>query len=211
MATATKSKRADTNGRATVIEVAELPIISFNMRFRGITPLILDRFPERAAEAIEDSQTGAGRAPRTARDPEAEFQDAIYYMPDQTSYGFPGTGIKKAIKAAAMRMTGGEQKGTVVVAAFNVVAAEGRGLVPLIADDPLMRRDHVVRQGKGNIVYRPEFWPWSMDVPITLYLPSLSLPEFVQLARMAGFGIGLGNWRPEKGGSSGTFEVEIHE
>lgn len=199
---------APTKEEVQRIVVDDLPTVAFTMRLVGQTPLITNRFGESAIEKLEGGQTGKGKAPKVAREPEAEFEEGIYRLPDG-SCGIPASAVRKAIASAAMRMTGGEQKGTVVLASFTIQTGDGRGYLAIEGPAPRMRRDHVVRMGKGNLAYRPEFWPWAINVPVTLYLPNLSVPEFIQLVRMAGFGIGLGNWRPEKKGDFGTFDVEI--
>lgn len=196
MATATLDK--PTNG-AKPIEIPELRITRFQMKIVGRTPLITNRFGETAIAAIEKTQTKAPRGAHDAKDIEAEFQEGLYLLPDG-GFGFPATGVKRAIADAAIRMT--EHKGTIVRAAFNIEA----DLLPIVGSDPVMRTDHV--GGPGKVRYRPMFWPWSMTVPVGLVESVISLGEFLNIARMAGFGIGIGNWRPEKNGTFGTFDLE---
>lgn len=176
---------------------------AFEMRIRGLTPLIPNRFGETAIEKLEERQAKSGsRAKLDPRNPEAEFRDGIY-LDDEGRHCFPGAGIKKAIVTGAMRAT--EIKGTEARVAFAIPA----DLIPIIGPEPRMRRDHVVRAGSGNIAYRPEYSPWEMTFPVRLYEPVMSLTEFLHAVTMAGFGVGIGNWRPEKNGPFGTFEVAL--
>jgi len=191
----------DKTGR---IEIPDFPVVNFTVRIVGRTPLIANRFGESAIAKLEGSQQKKAAHRLDARDPEQEFEEGRYRMSDGRD-GFPAASIKKAIKAAAVRMT--ELKGTEVVAAFNIEATDN-GLLAIDGPAPKMRTDHVVRVGRGNVAYRPEYWPWAIDVPVSLFTPTLGVAEFLNLLRNAGFGIGVGNWRPEKGGSSGTFDID---
>ena len=121
--------------------------------------------------------------------------------------GFPAAGIKKAMVAAAMRVT--EAKGTWVRAVLNVEGEQGTGLVAIDSPAPKMRTDHVVQAGRGNLRYRPAFFPWKMLVPITFNTDQITANNVVNLLQQAGFSIGIGDWRPEKNGQFGTFEVVV--
>lgn len=186
------------------VEIPDFPVVNFTVRIVGRTPLIANRFGESAIAKLEDSQQRKAKHKLDARDPEAEFEEGRYRLPDGRD-AFPAASIKKAVKSAAIRMT--ELKGTEVLAAFNIEALDS-GLLPIDSAPPKMRTDHVVRVGRGGVAYRPEYWPWAIDIPVSLFTPTLGVAEFLNLLRNAGFGIGLGNWRPEKGGSSGTFDID---
>lgn len=195
---------APSNGVAQKIEIPDLPLLSFTIRIIGKTPLIACRFSEDAIAKLEADQQKKAKHKLDARDPEREFEQSRYRLPDGQD-GFPALGILKSIKAAAMRMT--ELKGTEVLAALSIDVEE-HGLLAIDAPAPKMRTDHVVRVGRGNVAYRAQYWPWSITIPVTVFTPSLSPAEAINLIRNAGFGIGIGNWRPEKGGYSGKFDID---
>lgn len=182
------------------IEIPAPRFTRFSMTIKGATPLITDNFSESAKDKLRRSQGGEELGKNDPRDPEREFEDSIYLLPDG-GYGFPATGLKKAIKNAAIRLS--EHKGTEVIAAFSIEA----DLLRIDAGKPKRRDDHVVRNGKGNMAYRAEFWPWSMTVPVRLYEPALSVMEFLRLVQDAGSGIGIGNWRAERNGNFGLWDL----
>ncbi len=199
MAIATPVSR---NGKERTIEIRPLAVTRFMMRLNGTTPLITDAFSDEAKAAIAFSQSGAPKDKKPPRDPEAEFLRSIYRRPDG-SYGFPKLALRKAISVAATRMS--EVKGTEMLAAFLIDSEDD--LLPLEAGDPTMRFDHVVQRGVGAVRYRAEFWPWAISVPVKLHEPVVGLPEFIDIVNKTGIGVGIGNWRPEKKGDHGTFEV----
>jgi len=59
----------------------------------------------------------------------------------------------------------------------------------------------------ADIRFRPDFREWKANVLIQYDGGVLKLNHIVDLLRRAGFGVGLGEWRPERGGQWGTFDV----
>lgn len=191
-------------GEPTTIKIKPLTIERIIIQIEGTAPLITDRFSTQSVETLAATQVGAGerntRSKKPPRDPEAEFLDRLYTISEGV-YGFPAGGVKKAMVSAGMRVT--EAQGTWLRAVLQI---EGE-LLPIIGSEPRMRADHVVQMGRGNIRYRPQFDPWAMTVPIVYNAAEIGPTEVVSLLSQAGFCIGIGNWRPEKGGSFGTFKV----
>ena len=73
-------------------------------------------------------------------------------------------------------------------------------------------REDTVRVGAGStdLRYRPEFRNWSMILNFEFDAQALTQPTILNLVQRAGFGVGLGEWRPEKGGEYGRFEVDVN-
>lgn len=61
--------------------------------------------------------------------------------------------------------------------------------------------------GTADIRYRGEFREWSADLAIRFNASVLSAEQITNLFNMAGFGVGVGEWRPERSGSFGMFHV----
>lgn len=174
----------------------------------GTTPLIVHKFSEKARRQMLDAQQGK-KAPKVARDPEADYQSAFYRT--ESGYGFPAVAFKACTVGAArffgkdVRMTDLRQclffKGA-------LSAADPQPLVEL-AGDPRMRED-VVRLGISgtDLRYRPEFWPWSAILDVTYVKSMLTLDSVLSLIDAGGMGVGVGEWRPEKKGDYGTFQID---
>lgn len=220
MATATapsKNGKASTSETEETIQIQPLRIKRIVLTVKGTQPLITNKFSDEAAEKLAASQEGPKiKAAKAPRDPQTEFLGARYVVsaapdgdPDVDICGFPAAGVKKAMVAAAMRVT--EAKGTWIRAILNVEGHGDTGLVIINAPSPQMRTDHVVQMGRGNLRYRPAFFPWSMDLSITFNTDQIGAQDVVNLVQQAGFSIGIGDWRPEKNGQFGTFEVVASE
>lgn len=78
---------------------------------------------------------------------------------------------------------------------------------------PTMREDveRVGGKGKGtgapDLRYRPQYDNWSIPIVLSFNRRLLSPAQLVNLLKVAGFHVGLGEHRPEKGGDWGMFTV----
>jgi len=175
----------------------------------GVTPLVVSQFGERAATMIADGQEQKAKQKKAARDPKAEFLDALYIISgdptkdlSKCKFGFPAGGIKKALVYAG-RYT--DQKMTHLRGAINVVGDLLEINSPKL---PTMRSDRVVlNRGKTSLAYRPNFYPWTIEVPVIFNRAVLSEEQLLNLFQNAGFSVGIGAWRTECNGIMGQFKI----
>jgi len=185
------------------IVIPELNMARFDVHVEGITPLITHRFSEEVMQKMQSDQSGAAKVKKPPRNPEAEFH-AAYYRTPSGGYGFPAIGMKKAMVSAGQRFAG--ERGTELFGSFTIPIE----LLELITGEPHMREDRVVLSGMSrtsSIAYRPEFYPWETIIPIELNADFITSDQVVNLIRLAGFSVGIGDWRVEKKGSFGQFRV----
>ena len=165
----------------------------------GTSPLICHRWSEKAKKQMLDKQTKAARTAKTAKNPKKDFEDSLYPHPDG-GYGFPSV----AFKAAAVRAgTYSDMKMTFLRGAFHVT-----GELVKIHGEPTMREDMVRLPSRvADIRHRGEFKEWSATVPLQVNTSALSVEQLANLFVIAGFAVGVGEWRPERNGQYGRFEV----
>ena len=91
---------------------------------------------------------------------------------------------------------------------------EARGAFHIVGDmveimgEPSMREDMVkVGLGASDIRYRAEFKKWKVKIKIRYNANAVSQEQVVNLFNVSGFGIGVGDWRPERDGSFGMYHV----
>lgn len=169
----------------------------------GNSPLICHRWSEDTKKQMLDKQTKAATKPRTAKNPKKQYKDSLYIHP-QGGYGFPAV----AFKAAAVRAgTYADMKMTFLRGAFHVT-----GELVRIVGEPSMREDMVRLPSRvADIRYRGQFVEWSAHVPLQVNTSVISIEQLANLFVIAGFAVGVGDWRPEKNGQYGRFEVgSIH-
>jgi hypothetical protein len=181
---------------------------TFEVTIVGTSPIIFNQFPEKAKKMMLAKQMKEVQKGREAKDPEADYQNSMYRLSDGR-VGFPALAIKQAVVGAA-RTVQGVTMALLRGAIFIIPEDLETGLISVTYEEKdLHRRDDVVRVGMGvaDIRVRAEITHWSMTFKIKIDGDVLTIPQTVNLLNKAGFACGLGEWRPEKNGDKGTFEV----
>lgn len=186
----------------------------------GQTPLICHAWSDEAIKKIYDKLAKKASNGKDAIAPMIEYAETLYWITGKPksyeemsendiykatqkgTFGFPGTAFKKAAVDAGYQ-TGVLDKKTTARNAFHVSV----GMVEIIGK-PNIREDMCRIQGKGHIRYRAEFKNWHCYVPICYNIKVMSREQITNLFNIAGFGVGIGDWRPEKNGTFGRFRVE---
>ena len=183
------------------ITIPSINLQSMMVSIVGVTPLLTNRFSEESVAKIEDKQQHRAKVAKEARNPEAEFKAAAHVIAPGV-YGFPAVGIKKALVAAGGRFA--DEKMTHLRGVINIMG----DLIPIQGPAPTMRSDTIRLQGsKSSLAYRPQFTPWSMDIPITFNAGIIGQAQILNLFQIAGFSVGIGAWRPECNGTFGQFAL----
>lgn len=182
-------------------ETIQIPII-------GTSPLIVSRFSEKAKRQMLDNMQGK-KTPKQSRNPEAEYEAAFYRLKDGR-YGAPAVAFKQATVAAA-RFYGKDVTMTALKQTMffrGEVGEDGQQLFA-IEGEPQMRED-VVTVGRGgtDLRYRPEFPEWSTAITVTYVTSALSRGSVLSLVDAGGLGVGVGEWRPERNGDFGTYQID---
>lgn len=174
----------------------------------GTSPLIMHKFSEKAKRQMLDAQQGR-KSPKVSRDPEADYQASFYRTKE--GYGFPAIAFK-ACTIGAARFFGKDVKMTELrqFLFFKGIVSENdvQALVEIVGE-PRMRED-IVRLGMSgtDLRYRAEFPEWSATLEIIYVRSALTQSSVLSLIDAGGMGVGVGEWRPEKKGDFGTFQVD---
>lgn len=193
------------------IQIDKIAAQTLRVPIIGTAPLIVHNWSDKAKRQMLDAQQGRKKV-KEIRDPQAEYQSSMYRIatPEGDGYGFPVLAFKAATIGGArfydksVTMTMLRQcmffKGV-------VTKADPAQLVP-ITGEPRMRED-MVRVGQGtDLRYRAEFTEWSADLIITFVTSSLSQGSVLSLIDAGGMGVGVGEWRPQKSGEYGTYQID---
>jgi hypothetical protein len=174
-----------------------------------------------AVKANKASQTDASFE-EVAR---AEFMGSLYYLPDEVGPCWPSDNLHTALKRAGAKRkkTGG--RGTLKNAVASAILFDdemnplaykgfGPGDAPRNAEDlwkdPNYRLIKPARVGTAKVPRcRPLFYEWSFEVTGLIDTEILDFADFKAVVTVAGQIIGLGDWRPEKGGSYGKFTADV--
>lgn len=214
--TTTKTKNGNGTAAATVAandneRIMIKPIVAarvtFGIKQRGDSPMVQHAWSEKALEMLRMTAAERRKRDKVARNPEEEALACQY----KTAVGVPGIpamAFKSALVGAAHKDLGLEK--TLVRKGLFIVCDDPDGVLPMEYGSFEIRED-IVRVGIGqtDIRYRPEFRDWSCIVTAEIDMQLLTEQDVVNLVNRAGFGVGIGEWRPEKGGEWGRFEVDV--
>lgn len=187
------------------------PIAASNISFwiRGTSPLIMHAWSEKGLRMMRMTAQERKKVPKTDRDPEQEAADCCYRT-DGGEIGIPLTAFKSSLISAAHKDFGLEK--TLLRKALFIPTTDSNRVVPIVAGDYVVREDIVkVGANQTDIRYRPEFAVWRVNIVCEVDSSLLTAEDIVNLVNRAGFSVGIGEWRPEKGGEFGRFEVDNSE
>jgi hypothetical protein len=217
-----KEPAPSTNGARTADRELVIPAIRVErlvLTLVGDSPLICHRWSEKAKKEMVDKQTKRARQAKEAKDPLVDFRESLYWLtekPDLTDqalldfiareacrFGFPAIAFKAAAVDACTH-----------VDAMTKVAARGvfhidAEILEIEGSKPRPREDMVrVGMGTADIRYRGQFDEWRVRVPIRYNGAVYTAEQITNLFNVAGFSVGVGDWRPARDGSFGLFHVE---
>lgn len=186
------------------IELPKLQLATLQVLLIGDSSLIVHAWSEKAKEMMLSKQMKKAKQAKAAKDPEQDFKESLYPMQDG-SHTFPAVAFKSAMVGACRFVE-------------NVKMTEARGAFHILGefikiDGHPTRREDMVRVGMGtaDIRYRGEFKQWKALLEISYNQSAMSAEQIVNLLNVAGFGVGVGEWRPERNGSYGRFHVATEQ
>lgn len=201
------------------ITLPEIKLERHKLYLIGTAPLIVHAFPEKARKEMLDKQMKVAKGGRDARDPYSEVEAAKYILPDGR-HGFPAVAFKDCAVTACTSLSD-----ITKVAARQAFRVEGlpmnangaiegsfvrTALVPLVTHEPTIREDVVRLSGIGRtpeMRYRPEYAAWGVELNIVLNPQVISIGQLGSMFQAAGHGVGVGDYRPERDGDCGTFDL----
>ena len=193
----------------SVIEILQPKFKVVSLVLKSRSGLICHAYSEKVRKMMQDRQAGVKKAAkREKRVPEEEYE-ACFYKLDDGTYGFPCNAFKQAaIRASKMvdgiTMTDARQ--------MFFIRPDGRDIdrqidCVRIHGEPVMRTDEVKVQQSMDLRYRPEFPEWSATLNIEYDDDNITSDAIASLLYRAGMSVGVGDWRPERNGDFGRFEI----
>lgn len=196
---------------APQIAVAQIEVETMVVPIRSTAPIIINRFSEKAKLQMLQSMQGI-KVPKASKDPAAEYE-ASRYRTDNDADGFPVIGFKAATVSGARLYGKGVTMTQLRQAIFmDAPLSKRAGNIQLVTlhGTPHMRED-VVRVGNGgtDLRYRAEIPEWTADLVVTYAKNTLTRDSVLGLIQAGGMSCGIGEWRPEKRGNSGTYQLDL--
>ena len=199
------------NEIAATVQIDRIGAQTMRVPITGTAPLIVHNWSEKAKRQMLDAQQGRKKV-KEVRDPQADYESSLYRIAtdEGDTYGFPVLAFKSATIGGARFYDKSVTMTMLRQCLFfkGVVTKADPAQLVQIHGEPRMRED-VVRVGQGtDLRYRAEFTEWTAELVITFVTSSLSQNSVLSLIDAGGMGVGVGEWRPQRSGEYGTYEVD---
>lgn len=187
--------------------------ISVTITGRHGSPLVMHAFAEKAKQEIRDKQQKKSKQVKAERVPEIEFL-ASRYVDGNGRECIPITAIKKALVSAATAFEDITKVGLRQALFVDCANSPGSDLIPIENMDgtpaiATMREDAVtIGINTRALTYRPEYKKWKIAIIIEFNSRIVSEEQILGLLDHAGWGIGIGEGRPEKTSALGWGRFE---
>jgi hypothetical protein len=191
------------------IEIQEINVDEITMNFLGTSPCIVNRFAAKAWRELlfpSIKQNRAGLEQSLKHDPPAEFRGALYVNRDAkepTLFHLPSGSFHGALAAVALDIPGTakakiERLTKIVDLQVNLYG------VPQIFCAMVRNSD---QNRTPDVRTRPIFPEWCGTISFRYIRGILTEKTVANLFGAAGKIIGIGDWRGQKGGPYGGFDV----
>lgn len=202
------------------LTIPAIKVETLQLKLASDSPLIVHKWSEKAKKEILDKQMKVAKTKgHDVRNPIADFIMSLYWLDGEPTeyteaafakalaagarFGFPSVAFKASAVAAGYRA--GVLKDRVSTNAAMHIDGE---MVEIIGT-PVMREDMVrVGMGTADLRYRGMFEAWSALITVRYNAGAITPEQIANLFNLGGFGCGVGEWRPEKGGQYGMYHVE---
>ena len=173
----------------------------------GDTDLVINKWSEKAKKEMLDKQQQKAGHKKGKRNPHEEYRSAMYIISDKNEkkerHGIKSIALKNCAVRAA---TDAGLNMTDMRRAFFVLGEFVEIIFP--KETPEMREDNVRLRGTSDLRYRPGYWPWEAVLKIEYNANVISAEQIINLFQLGGFGVGIGEWRPERNGPMGRFHIK---
>lgn len=194
----TQKQVSETKAKNVVIEQPQVQAVF--LEIEGTAELIQNNFSQKAIEEMLRKHMGIS-VQREKKNPRQCIEDATIKN-TEGQVCIPPTAIKKAILSAASQIK--SMKKTQIRSGLFLPAKS----IPITYKSMEPRMDMVRTSGISrtpDVRFRPSFVAWKARVEI-VYNHEFQVQSVVDLLSRAG-NVGIGEWRPEKDGTFGTFKI----
>jgi hypothetical protein len=185
------------------VSIAPIKIATMQLKCIGETPLLQEKMADRIREQLKNIVTGKGKEKNKNRDLEKEVEEKIHRN-QRGEVCFPTSGFKKAMVEAAPYLDGLDKKKA--KGSFFILGELAPIKYKKQVTNKAVGRDSGINRAPREI-WRPEFQEWSTVLTIKYNEQQITPQQIVELAKLAGFHIGIGSWTPQHSGQYGMFTV----
>lgn len=196
----------------------------FLIPISGDSPLLVHNFGEKARKEVLDIFQNK-KKDKKSKDPQKEYLETLYHVNEAqvpevetpgmlsvngpSSTGFPVNGFKKGIYQAArlyhnFKMTEAKQSFYVQGVATD---SDPQSLVLIYGDHQIHEAVARVKNGGTDLRYRAMYLSWKAWLDVTVVTSMIDPESFFEMVDIGGATMGVGDWRPQRDGTFGTYSI----
>lgn len=193
----------------TAVEIQEISMGRIRCNLIGTTPMIMHRFATKAWHELlmpSGRKNAAEKAESLKHDPVGEFREALYMNRSEAApalFHFPANAFGKALAAAAVDIPGATKSQMSRLTSIVSTQVNFFGVPELFMS--MVRSSDMART--PDVRTRPIFPEWACTIEIQYVASLIKESQIVNLLAAAGIIVGMGDWRPQKGGPYGQFRL----
>jgi len=193
--------------KSKVLEIKPIKMQHASTYLWGTSPMIMHRFSSKSWRELllpAQEKNKAERAETLKHDPLTEFRECCYRNrnPNEpTAIHFPAGAFSKAIAAAALDIPGATKSQMLRLVSIMSTQVNIYG-IPMLGMDMVRNSDMARTPDVRTRAYFPE---WCCRIDIEYVSTLINQQQILNLISAAGTIVGLGDYRPQKGGQHGKF------
>lgn len=201
--------KATTRKEEQQIDIVPITMGRITVHVLGTTPLIMHRFPKKAWEQLlfpKGRANAAEKAENLKHDPLNEFRESIYKNRDAkepAAVHLPTGAFSKAIAAAALDLPGASRAQILRLVSVATAQINVFGIPQMCMH--MVRNSDIGRT--PDVRTRAIFPEWALRFDLEHVSSLIKANQSLNLLAAAGIIVGVGDWRPQKGGFMGKFKV----
>jgi len=199
-----------TKGEPLAMAIEEIQMVQARFFVLGRTPMIMNKFAQKAWQELllpSKRKNTVEREQSLKHDPEKEFRGALYRAREvekrKALFYIPSSMFHQSIAAAALDMPGATRSKIERLTRIKEIEVELFGVPKLHM--AMVRNSDMNRT--PDVRTRPIFEQWACSVTVQFVKDLLTERTIGNLFGAAGQIVGVGDWRGQKGGSFGAFDL----
>lgn len=197
------------NEKDKSLQIEQIRMTQLRVYLVGATPMIMHRYASKAWRELllpAATKNKAERAETLKHDPLGEFRECCYRNRDPerpTLMHYPAGAFSKAIASAALDIPGASKAQLLRLVSLMSTQVDVYG-VPSLGMD-MVRNSDIAR--KPDVRTRAYFEEWCCAIELEYVSNLITKTQIMNLVGAAGTIVGLGDYRPQKGGQFGKFHI----
>lgn len=187
------------------VSVEPIQLATMTLKIVAIpnSTLLMNKMSDSTRNQMIARTTGQTTEKSKFRDLKKECEDKIHYD-EKGDIAFPTDAFKKAMVEVAPYLEDMDKKRA--KGSFQILGSYTPLKYKKQTINKAVTRDSGITKAPRE-TWRPEFHDWSCTLNIQYNAQQITPLQIIELAKLSGFHIGIGAWRPQCSGSHGLYTI----